>query len=101
VWRGIELPCIKLFVKGLPGILSFITGHYQISCTFLIANRYVYWDLFAEDSYAKDKGFNVFHLDMHVVELGYANFSLSWVINFWHNLPGKLRYISVCWQMEL
>jgi len=29
----------------------------------LIANRYAYWDLFAEVDYVKDRGFNVLHLD--------------------------------------
>jgi len=55
--------CIKPFVEGLPGILSFIASHYQMNLASLIANRYAYWDLFAEVDYVKDRGFNVLHLD--------------------------------------
>ena len=82
--------CIKSFVKGLPGILSFVTGHYQINFTSLIANRYVYWDLFAEDSYARDRGLNVFHLDRHGSLIGVCKFFVELGDKFQHNLPGKL-----------
>ena len=62
--------CIKVFVKG---ILSFVTSHYQINLTSLVANRYVYQDLFAEDGYAKDGGFNVLRLDRHGGLIGAHN----------------------------
>jgi len=46
----------------------------------LIANRYAYWDLFAEVDYVKDRGFNVLHLDGGMIgaqfflKLGYKFF---------------------------
>jgi hypothetical protein len=42
---------IKTFVRGAPGILSFLIGHYQMNLTSLIANRYIYQDIFGEDGY--------------------------------------------------
>ena len=68
--------CVKPFVEGLPGILSFIASHYQMNFASLIANWYVYWDLFAEVDYVRDRGFNVLHLDRHGGMIG-AQFSLK------------------------
>ena len=53
--------CIKPFV--LPGILSIIASHYQMNLASLIANWFVYQDLFAEVGYVRDRGFN--GLDRH------------------------------------
>jgi len=39
--------CIKIFVKGGPGIPSF-ASYYQMNLTSLTASRDVYQDLFAE-----------------------------------------------------
>jgi len=36
-----------------------------MNLTSLTANRYVYQDLFAEDSFARDGEFNILHLDRH------------------------------------
>ena len=88
--------CIKSFVKGLPGILSFITGHYQIIFTSLIANRYVYWDLFAVDSYVRDGGFNVFHLDRHGSLIGVCKFFVESGYKFLAQSSGQvIIYFSV------
>ena len=38
--------------------------------------RYVYWDLFAEVGYVRDRGFNVLHLDGHGGIIGAHNFFL-------------------------
>jgi len=49
------------FVEGMPGNLSFIAGHYQMNLASLIANRYAYWDLFAEVGYVRIEVLNVPH----------------------------------------
>lgn len=74
--------CIKIFVRGGPGILSFFAHHYQMNLTSLTANRYIYQDLFAEDGFVRDGEFNILHLDRHGGFIGAHKFWLSWVINF-------------------
>jgi hypothetical protein len=68
----------------VPGILSFFAGRYQMNLTSLIANRYVYQDLFTEDGYVRDGEFNILHLDRWFywgtqifVELGYQISALT------------------------
>ena len=86
--------CIKPFVEGLPGILSFIASHYQINLASLIANWYVYWDLFAEFGYVRDRGFNVLHLGRHGGMIGAQFFLKSLVIKF-------SAHSRLCQQIEL
>jgi len=67
--------CIKIFVKGVPGIPHFSTSHNQMNITSLIAKEYVYQDLFSEDGYARNGGFNILYLDRHGGFIGAHKFS--------------------------
>jgi hypothetical protein len=74
-----------------------------MNLTSLIANRYIYQNLFAEDGYARDGGFNVLRLDRHGGQIGAHKFSAhhrifraSYII-----FVGRFKFSLLCWQIEL
>ena len=100
--------CIKTFVKCVPGI-PFFAGHCQMNPTSLIANRYIYQDLFAEDGYMRDGEFNILHLDRHggfigdtqiFVELGYK-FSAFTESLYYIAFMGWFKMLPVCYIIKL